>query len=165
MHKPGHGLELVRRLNGVRPRRPEQWIGAKAAETARKGLNGVRPRRPEQSPLRGICVVRPQIVSMESGLEGRNNLSDGTVVEAEPVVSMESGLEGRNNTDVPQPRWMEKIVSMESGLEGRNNVTSRGGSPEKPNRLNGVRPRRPEQCTPSPTGGTPSAGASQWRPA
>ena len=37
-------------------------------------------------------------VSMESGLEGRNNLnSPGINTHWSPPVSMESGLEGRNN--------------------------------------------------------------------
>ena len=60
-------------------------------------LNGVRPRRPEQS--------------------------DGTVVEAEPVetVSMESGLEDRNNGAELRDDCVKLVVSMESGLEDRNN--------------------------------------------
>ena len=36
-------------------------------------------------------------VSMESGLEGRNNLAQLPGQTREPDVSMESGLEGRNN--------------------------------------------------------------------
>ena len=43
-------------------------------------------------------VDRPVFVSMESGLEGRNNSPKGRITKALPkVVSMESGLEGRNN--------------------------------------------------------------------
>ena len=38
------------------------------------GLNGVRPRRPEQSGI-GYDEYHQMIVSMESGLEGRNNLT------------------------------------------------------------------------------------------
>ena len=38
------------------------------------------------------------------------------------LVSMESGLEGRNNHYLGDPnRYPEIFVSMESGLEGRNN--------------------------------------------
>ena len=36
-------------LNGVRPRRPEQWSCSASARSAAARLNGVRPRRPEQS--------------------------------------------------------------------------------------------------------------------
>ena len=60
---------------------------------------------------------------------------------------MESGLEGRNNI-WPVFAVMRLLqVSMESGLEGRNN-DARPGRAAKPaaSCLNGVRPRRPEQC-------------------
>ena len=36
-------------------------------------LNGVRPRRPEQWSFRSVRRAAAQLVSMESGLEGRNN--------------------------------------------------------------------------------------------
>ena len=36
-------------------------------------------------------------VSMESGLDGRNNLTEHVGVHDQPIVSMESGLDGRNN--------------------------------------------------------------------
>ena len=36
-------------------------------------------------------------VSMKSGLEGRNNIPDATLLDDELIVSMKSGLEGRNN--------------------------------------------------------------------
>ena len=39
------------------------------------GLNGVRPRRPEQFKSIGAQLARLKGVSMESGLEGRNNVS------------------------------------------------------------------------------------------
>ena len=37
------------------------------------------------------------------------------------VVSMKSGLEGRNNTPHHGRPWRQERVSMKSGLEGRNN--------------------------------------------
>ena len=62
-------------------------------------------------------------------------------------VSMESGLEDRNNPYMGPVRKSLRAVSMESGLEDRNNaqplhvrVHAHSSS------LNGVRPRRPEQC-------------------
>ena len=60
------------------------------------GLNGVRPRRPEQLAARRRLHPGRR-VSMESGLEGRNNQDIARVLDAEGEVSMESGLEGRNN--------------------------------------------------------------------
>ena len=83
-------------------------------------LNGVRPRRPEQF------------------------LAEQETVISAMQVSMESGLEGRNNSDYYVRHTNYKTVSLESGLEGRNNVgwaclATRMAS------LNGVRPRRPEQ--------------------
>ena len=41
-------------------------------------------------------------------------------------VSMESGLEGRNNGTQPRRLSIHGGVSMESGLEGRNNLVSFG---------------------------------------
>ena len=38
-------------------------------------------------------------------------------------------------------------VSMESGLDGRNNLPGYPGRSRKGTRLNGVRPRWPEQCS------------------
>ena len=38
-------------LNGVRPRRPEQYRYEEDMAARRESLNGVRPRRPEQSGL------------------------------------------------------------------------------------------------------------------
>ena len=63
------------------------------------------------------------------------------------LVSMKSGLEGRNNT------WHRNCVnklinvSMKSGLEGRNNVYAACDVVPLQVRLNEVRPRRPEQLT------------------
>ena len=61
-------------------------------------------------------------------------------------VSMESGLDGRNN----QPALLlgigaRKDVSMESGLDGRNNRTGIPSTRRPWSSLNGVRPRWPEQ--------------------
>ena len=97
-------------------------------------------------------------VSMESGLDGRNNCQGGHERTNHDLhVSMESGLDGRNNSPRPGNTWRAMdSVSMESGLDGRNNVhCSRCVSPSVL-RLNGVRPRWPEQLCriPSPV----------WRP-
>ena len=86
------GIRLLRgllRLNGVRPRRPEQWVAA------------------------AVGFPRVLDVSMESGLEDRNNLHFQEVVaEQLNEVSMESGLEDRNNfpgminsTSVAPSQW------------------------------------------------------------
>ena len=40
----------------------------------------------------------------------------------EQAVSMESGLDGRNNDAVRRQRTPPRMVSMESGLDGRNNT-------------------------------------------
>ena len=103
------------------------------------GLNGVRPRRPEQYATH-VHVEGNLYVSMESGLEGRNNLGVWTIT---------------------MPGWE---VSMESGLEGRNNPTRSSPTPWKEPRLNGVRPRRPEQLL---KGSVIlfHTWASQWSPA
>ena len=61
------------------------------------GLNEVRPGRPEQFSDVDGHVLRPDGVSMKSGLEDRNNgRNDSTAGPHEPV-SMKSGLEDRNN--------------------------------------------------------------------
>ena len=83
-------------------------------------LNEVRPRRPEQFGV--VLVLREHlVVSMKSGLEGRNNLGDYVMEQTDILVSMKSGLEGRNNTKPESP------------------------VPSSWDRLNEVRPRRPEQ--------------------
>ena len=65
-----------RSLNGVRPRRPEQSAYARAVTIrAAQSLNGVRPRRPEQLGAHRRTAASLDDVSMESGLEGRNNES------------------------------------------------------------------------------------------
>ena len=60
------------------------------------GLNGVRPRRPEQCGWLQSGETREH-VSMESGLEDRNNAFFTKGLNCIYVVSMESGLEDRNN--------------------------------------------------------------------
>ena len=83
-------------------------------------LNGVRPRWPEQSSRLGMVATINE-VSMESGLDGRNNVSADGLLGLPPEVSMESGLDGRNNYGgISGPVW-------------------------KLGCLNGVRPRWPEQ--------------------
>ena len=64
-------------------------------------LNGVRPRRPEQSEVAERIGDWLGFVSMESGLEDRNNLAVGVGIVIAGVVSMESGLEDRNNPSEP----------------------------------------------------------------
>ena len=61
---------------------------------------------------------------------------------------MESGLEGRNNGDTAGEKILSSCVSMESGLEGRNNHAFSAKFKGGISGLNGVRPRRPEQCDP-----------------
>ena len=46
----------------------------------------------------------------------------------------------------------DALVSMKSGLEGRNNTSTRPERHAQVDRLNEVRPRRPEQCTRENTG-------------
>ena len=60
-------------------------------------------------------------------------------------VSMKSGLEGRNNERKDGCHPAGRHVSMKSGLEGRNNSFSEKGPSPARQRLNEVRPRRPEQ--------------------
>ena len=63
----------------------------------------------------------PQLVSMKSGLEGRNNVAEEDPLAEAYAVSMKSGLEGRNN-------W---FVSLRDEIRKKC--------------LNEVRPGRPEQ--------------------
>ena len=62
-------------LNGVRPRRPEQFCRTGPTGWPESSLNGVRPRRPEQFDVVTEVEWGRLDVSMESGLEGRNNAS------------------------------------------------------------------------------------------
>ena len=67
-------------------------------------------------------------------------------IARELKVSIESGLEGRNNKWEDAKSHLEHlVVSIESGLEGRNNKMRLLGSIGRSMRLNRVRPRRPEQ--------------------
>ena len=61
------------------------------------------------------------------------------------AVSMESGLDGRNNLHPHIDRVSLLVVSMESGLDGRNNTTDTACYTGWHFGLNGVRPRWPEQ--------------------
>ena len=80
------------------------------------------------------------------------------------LVSMESGLEGRNNV-IPEQRLTGRHrVSMESGLESRNNKRSSRGCVPPSDCLNGVRPRRPEQSW-GYSGRRSWEVESQWSPA
>ena len=88
---------------------------------SRTSLNGVRPRRPEQSEVRDLKSQLYLNVSMESGLEDRNNLFSRRIESRHVVVSMESGLEDRNNPLGVDLYHDVSLVSMESGLEDRNN--------------------------------------------
>ena len=147
----GHRSPLARlpRLNGVRPRWPEQSCSRSSPRPPSSRLNGVRPRWPEQCVWSRSNSTR-RFVSMESGLDGRNNISSERFpvlvlgglngvrprwpeqclvlpadIQLSRPVSMESGLDGRNNA---LKRWeAEGIpkVSMESGLDGRNNAVKR----------------------------------------
>ena len=59
---------------------------------------------------------------------------------------MESGLDGRNNGPDHAEHQDGDTVSMESGLDGRNNPRVLSLLPRRAKtRLNGVRPRWPEQ--------------------
>ena len=66
---------------------------------------------------------------------------------------MESGLEDRNNSgSSADPEQISDRVSMESGLEDRNNRWLSASYGISTPGLNGVRPRRPEQCNISAAG-------------
>ena len=101
---------------------------------------------------------------MESGLEDRNNYpAPHTVPGAGGDVSMESGLEDRNNS-MSTAHAAVTGVSMESGLEDRNNEAQNGRICIQGYCLNGVRPRRPEQCT-THSRFSSLRDMSQWSPA
>ena len=96
--EPQRHAEGSGRLNGVRPRWPEQSETRHPNRHRPMSLNGVRPRWPEQFANDYAAFVHNTDVSMESGLDGRNNgdgPGDGPGLRK--VVSMESGLDGRNN--------------------------------------------------------------------
>ena len=89
-------------------------------------------------------------VSMESGLEGRNN--EGLLTGRCRLPLSLNGVRPRRpeqSADSPPAGLDQVLVSMESGLEGRNNGGAGNGVAHcDRDRLNGVRPRRPEQCAP-----------------
>ena len=70
----------------------------------------------------GMMTVNDANVSMESGLDGRNNRGQSHRSLPCMRVSMESGLDGRNNPPCCRPSRRRRGVSMESGLDGRNNM-------------------------------------------
>ena len=52
-------FHTARGLNGVRPRRPEQWRSTTLSSAPLlPGLNGVRPRRPEQCHVNGMSAAQ-----------------------------------------------------------------------------------------------------------
>ena len=104
------------------------------------GLNGVRPSWPEQYREFPLMPATHTVVSMESGLVGRNNPPCRSWGDSQSRVSMESGLVGRNNVRLRVP------------LSGHHI------------RLNGVRPSWPEQSRPASIG-TFIVTPSQWSPA
>ena len=88
--------------SGLEGRNNAHGPGRRVARRYR--LNGVRPRRPEQYTESPRPDGGPTSVSMESGLEGRNNFTLGrSILSTLMEVSMESGLEGRNNA---QFQWL-----------------------------------------------------------
>ena len=167
------------------------WPQASAILRARFCLNGVRPRWPEQYLAQVECAGHGADVSMESGLDGRNNGSGGVGSGARSAsVSMESGLDGRNNELVSysnlfsngrlngvRPRWPEQSCRA-CGCRVAVLVRLNGVRPRWPEqscracgcrvavlvRLNGVRPRWPEQCAAGSKRPTPPPW-SQWSPA
>ena len=84
-------------LNGVRPRWPEQFRGLDSHHTSPNRLNGVRPRWPEQSrDLEELTQAQRRL----NGVRPRwpEQFLSSTGIATGPRVSMESGLDGRNNT-------------------------------------------------------------------
>ena len=109
------------------------------------GLNEVRPGRPEQSYCTPDGDIRIGRVSMKSGLEDRNNEGQQPRGWIQLLVSMKSGLEDRNNFYAHPNGAQPDSVSMKSGLEDRNNRAVVLGGVPVGQRLNEVRPGRPEQ--------------------
>ena len=64
-------------------------------------LNGVRPRRPEQFDLQTWHLTRDQRVSMESGLEDRNNAESGQWKTASTVRSQWSPAQKTGTISIP----------------------------------------------------------------
>ena len=74
----------------------------------------------------GLVPVAVGVVSMKSGLVGRNNKKNAKgQVDEIVTVSMKSGLVGRNNCTTTTPSTRGRCVSMKSDLVGRNNQRRR----------------------------------------
>ena len=86
------------------------------------------------------------VVSMKSGLEGRNNARD-MVEYGDPRASLNEVRPRRPEQYVGShsAAAVKLAVSMKSGLEGRNNPQGVSLTPRASDCLNEVRPRRPEQ--------------------
>ena len=68
------------------------------SRTSRRRLNRVRPRRPEQSLGEWIAAEEKNIVSIESGLEGRNNV---------PMIGTD--IQGHSGLNRVRPRRPEQL--------------------------------------------------------
>ena len=132
-------------LNEVRPRRPEQLPMQSSGPPTGCCLNEVRPRRPEQCTL-DLDAYDLAIVSMKSGLEGRNN--------SPPATTSNAGMRGLNEVrprrpeqwprpppHAPRNRRLNEVRPRRPEQSGTGTNTNMGGVV----RLNEVRPRRPEQ--------------------
>ena len=85
-------------------------------------LNEVRPRRPEQSYTTYAPPPYVSLVSMKSGLEGRNNRHGGG--RHGRLLGRLNEVRPRRPEQwyMARVEWEGMPVSMKSGLEGRNNV-------------------------------------------
>ena len=77
-----HGVSMESGLDG---RNNVESVAQTAGAFSR--LNGVRPRWPEQFQDHGGAGVGGEFVSMESGLDGRNNLAPIRAVMVRPLTS------------------------------------------------------------------------------
>ena len=105
------------------------------------------------------------LVSMESGLRGRNNPFWGQQLLV--VLHCLNGVRPKRPEQWTKLWLVYRLyrnVSMESGLRGRNNLYTSSTATVRNAGLNGVRPKRPEQCGPSPPR-KETIMMSQWSPA
>ena len=121
-----NGIPSLRRLNGVRPRRPEQSVPRRPGEcaTLATGLNGVRPRRPEQ--FTGLDSSCRHLIRL-NGVRPRRPEQLSSSCESGPGDASLNGVRPRRPEQCdPRLAWAEWSVevSMESGLEDRNNRCS-----------------------------------------